>query len=133
MRLEGIVLLGRAQKRRECLIGTGAALSVFPETQWRQFEPEVEWLALPPAQGHAGWWSIMTGLTGDPVPCRLGRVLVTPADLDGRRLAPTPVLAQFAEDGGRVRRILMGLGYGILEGRRLVVEADARQAWLEDR
>jgi hypothetical protein len=32
-----------------------------------------------------------------------------------------------------VERILLGLHGGILEGRRLIVEADLLQAWLEDR
>jgi hypothetical protein len=75
----------------------------------------------------------LTGLTGDPVPCRLGRVLIAPIDAEDRRLTATSVVGQFAEDGGRIRRILMGLGHGILEGRRLIVVPDLRQAWLEDR
>jgi hypothetical protein len=133
IRFPGQLFVGRARLQRECVIDTGAALSVFSEQEWRQFEDEIEWLTTPPGGPRTGWWSTLRGMTGDPVPCRLGRVAVTPIDLDGRRLAPTAVVAQFAEDGDRIRRILMGLGHGILEGRRLVVEPDLRQAWLEDR
>jgi len=43
------------------------------------------------------------------------------------------VIAQFEEEEAADDRVIIGLHGGILEGRRLVVEPDAGQAWLEER
>jgi hypothetical protein len=116
---------------RGALIDTGAALSVFPEREWRQWEVRVEWLA---------WAGLRVGraaprlkVLGGNYLYRLGRVRVAAFDDDGRRLPPIPVVGQFAEDGGTLSHILMGLHGSILDGRRLVVDATAGQAWLRER
>jgi hypothetical protein len=142
LRLFTLIRIGgaRTPRIRECLIDTGAPLSVFPEWEWRLFAAEVEWLA--PAPGHPfPWWlTRFTGMTGGSCPCRPGRIVAEPVGYGpgAQVLSATPLVALFAEDGSRPEdedrhRILMGLHGGILEGRRLIVEADARQAWLEDR
>jgi hypothetical protein len=47
-------------------------------------------------------------------------------------LPPVPVIAIFTQDKGKLDRILVGLHASILQGRRLTVDADRREAWLEE-
>ncbi len=116
---------------RDALIDTGAALSVFPEREWRKWEERVEWLAW--AGQNVGGAVPRVRVLGGNYPYRVGRVSVAAFDVDGRRLPPVPVVGQFAEDGGSLSRILVGLHGSILDGRRLVVDATAGQAWLRER
>jgi hypothetical protein len=79
------------------------------------------------------WLTSPSGATGHVFRCRLGRVALSAADYAGGTLAPVTVLAQFIEEDTTLDRILIGLYASILQGRRLVLDADLREAWLEDR
>jgi hypothetical protein len=65
--------------------------------------------------------------------CRIGRVTLTAFDLERCCLAPVRVLGLFLHDLPQDDRPLIGLHASLLEGRRLTVEPDSRQVWLEDR
>jgi hypothetical protein len=133
LRLTSIVYLAGDPTARDGLIDTGSALSVFPDAIWSPLAGHIEWLTAPTGQTLAGHWTKVRGLTGGAIPSRLGRIVVTAVDYSGTRLAPVPVVGKFAEDNGTLQRILLGLHGDLFDGRRLIVEPDLREAWLEDR
>jgi hypothetical protein len=114
---------------RGAFIDTGAPLSVFPEREWRPWEDRIEWLRF---AGGVTARAPRLRVLGGSYPYRMGRVLVAAADTHGRQLPRVPVIAQFAEDGGNLSGILMGMRGGILDGRRLVVDVDRERAWLAE-
>jgi hypothetical protein len=72
-------------------------------------------------------------VAGGEYPFRYGRVSVTAIQADLKaKLVPVSLLAQFTEDSGRLNRILFGVHGGIMQKRRLIVEPDFREAWLEE-
>jgi hypothetical protein len=138
-RLFVLARLGSSVHLDECVLDTGAPVSVIHENRWRTFEPEIEWLSPAPGEILPDWLTAPTGFAGGSCPCRLGIIRVTALGAETRpsALATVPVLAQFLEDGpvvpaGIQRRVLFGLHGGILEGRRLTVEKSRGEAWLED-
>ncbi len=100
------------------ILDTGAPLTLFPETVWTRF---------PQAQIEFGQSArpIRFSVAGIVCAFRLGWIWLGVQD-DERpvgRLPPQKVLAQFAEDGGRLRsQALVGLSHSVLTGRRLVRE-----------
>jgi hypothetical protein len=128
LRLTAILFLGSHPQPTDGLIDTGSPVSVWPEKTWKPHARNIEWVTFPPGQQTPVWWTSVSGVTGGAYPCRLGRMVVTAADLTGQRLAPVPVLGKFASDGGKLPRIILGLHGGILESRRLILEADLGQA-----
>jgi hypothetical protein len=70
------------------------------------------------------------GLTGGEIRCRLGIVEVRLRDLESRCIGPISIVAKFAEDNNRLGNSLLGLGGGILAGRRLYLHYDQNSAWL---
>jgi hypothetical protein len=119
----------------DCILDSGAPLTVFPRIIWKRFENDIEWLTLPDARAAVSWTTNLRGRTGGRIPCRLGRGWVEAFDLENPRqsLLGMQVLAQFEQQKTSDDRVLVGLHGGILERRRLIVEPDLRQAWLEDR
>ncbi len=136
LRLSGLLMLGeRTRLFTDSLIDTGAPLTIIPQAQWKRFEHDIEWLVLPPAAVQISWLTNVSGWAGGARRCRAGRVSMTALDLGPPRLDLPPVqaIALFAEDSQADDRIVVGLHAGILESRRLIVESDLRQAWLEER
>ncbi len=136
LRLFTVIKVGRRPRRLcDTIIDTGAPLTVFPQRAWRNFAAEVEWLDLPAARAAVSWVAKLRGKTGGERRCRVGRVRVEAFDLERppSSLPAVNVVAQFEEEDSADDRILTGLFGGILEGRRLILEPDLRQAWLEER
>jgi len=128
--------IGRHTRRLvDGIIDTGAPLTVFPRLTWKHFARDIEWLELPPEKLSSYWVGNLRGRTGGTSRCRIGRVFLEAFDVEsGCRFLPvTSILAQFEEDETTDDRVIMGLHGGVLEGRRLIVETDFRQAWIEER
>jgi hypothetical protein len=119
----------------QSIIDTGAPLTVFPRKTWQQFASEIEWLSLAATPVNVSWLTNLRGRTGGRSPCRIGRVWVEAFDLERpqRFLPGMPIIAQFEEKVFPDERGITGLHGGILEGRRLIVESDLQQAWIEER
>ncbi len=133
--LFALLRVGRkARHLADGIIDTGAPLSVFPHLSWKRFAGDIEWLTLPPERLSASWVANLSGRTGGTRRCRIGRVFLEAFDVEqGCQFLPgTRILAQFEEDETIDNRIILGLHGGILEGRRLIVEPDLRQAWIEE-
>lgn len=122
----------------DAVVDTGAPLSSFPRNIWSIFEQQIEWLEL----HDAGTSPVgpFVSIAGHRYPFRLGRIVVTVADFEGRRLTPAPILALFLDEppGVRPPPVLLGLSRGILEGRRMWLgpsldEHAGQNWWLEDR
>jgi hypothetical protein len=125
LRLRTDILIGTeparsAEDRRlqiPAIIDTGAPITVFPKRVWQRFES-----AISPV-GVAGEQPLVGSAGGRRFTYFLGRVSLAVADLFGRRLRATAVMAQFREDDipeGEPRAgVLLGLWAGILEGRTL--------------
>jgi hypothetical protein len=136
LRVFAMIRVGRtAREVADCVIDTGAPLTVFPRVQWKKFANDIEWLSVGPGRSPSSWVTNLWGRTGGSSRCKVGRVDVEAFELERglRSLPPVSVLAQFEEEDSADDRILTGLFGGILEGRRLVLEPDLRQAWLEER
>jgi hypothetical protein len=123
----------RTRYFQDCIVDTGAPVSVFPRSQWTQFANDVEWLR--PTDPQPSWLTRLRGRTGGCSPCRVGRIAVAAFDMEQprQRLAPVSVIAQFEERYQPNDRIIIGLHGSILQRRRLIVDPDLREAWLEDR
>jgi len=133
LRLMTFVYCGSDRTLREAAIDTCAPLSVFPETVWTAFRNDIRWFANLPGPVLPSWLSHVRGFGGTGFACRIGSVPVVTVGVGNTRLPAVDLLAYFLLDGGQTNRILMGLHGGILEGRRLVVEPDLRQAYIEER
>ncbi len=113
------------------LVDTGSPLTVLPQRLWtaRDFPlAAVRWLTPPlgpclHVRTAAGTFRGRAGVV--PIRCLSAR--------DGSPLPRIDVVAQFLEDVDRITYAILGLGHGVFDGRRLVVEADANLAYLEDR
>lgn len=136
LRLFVLLRIGRRKRRiADGIIDTGAPLSVFPRLTWKHFAAEIEWLTIPPERLLRSWAANLRGWTGGKSQCRIGRVFLEAFDGEkGHHVLPgTRILAQFEEEETLEDRVILGLHEGILEGRRLILEPDSRQAWIEER
>jgi hypothetical protein len=134
LRLAAMLRVGPHQLKCEGLFNTGTALTVFPERLWRRFENAVDWLHASPGHRLPAWWTSATGLTGGTFPCRIGRIQLTVWDREKNEICNIPVTGKFLADGGKLReRVLLGLSHSILQGRKIHIDPDRREAWLEDR
>lgn len=115
---------------KDAILNTGVPLTIFPESVWRTFEDEIEWFEVPDPDA----WFRKLGWGGEKVECRVGRVNVEVFDIGPppRSLPPVPTIALFSV-GGPDDRILIGLQEGPLSGRRLVIDVDSEDAYLEER
>jgi hypothetical protein len=119
---------------RDAVVDTAAPLTVIPREHWERFMADIEWL-LPHPASQGTWLTRIFGRTGGAVVSRLGRVRVTVFDMERppNSAAPVRVLAQFEEDYSSDDRIIVGLHTSILQGRRMLVDPERREGWLEDR
>ncbi len=133
LRLTSLLRIGNNSTIYDGLVDSGAPLTVVPERIWRTFEKEIEWFSFPANTTPSNLWTEVAGVTGGTVKCRLGRISMVALDLQGKELAPVPVIAKFAEDGTLFPRILVGLHVSILQDRRFILDVDGLEGWLEDR
>ena len=134
LRLKGLLRIGRRCLLHDGLFDTGAALTTMPFSVWSHFQDEIEWLDVPASPVPSVWWTTVSGSTGGKLNCRLGKIAVEMFDLSGNVLAPLPVVCKFIDNSGSLPLvILLGLSHGVLQGRRLHLDVDAREAWIEDR
>jgi hypothetical protein len=124
----------QARQIADGIIDTGAPLTVFPRLSWKRFARDIDWLKLPPERLPASWVTNLRGRTGGTSSCRIGRVFVEAFDVEGgpHFLPGNRIRAQFEEEETIEDRIILGIHGGILQGRRLIVEPDSRQAWIEE-
>ena len=137
-RVKALLEIGRtAAIRQDCLVDTGAILSVFPQIVWTNFEREIDWL-YDPASGRAlpNWLGKVTGLGAQPIDCRIGKIRIQIVELP--LAVPTPlrspafeILAKFPYDNGLYSQILLGLGGRGGLAWKIVVDSANAQAWLE--
>lgn len=137
-RIRALLDIGDSQEhskrvRQDCIVDTGAFLSIFPQKQWERFEGDVTWLYTPGDEGEYPDWLIkVTGLGAESVDCRIGKIKLRIFDRSfAIRTPPVEVLAKFPEDGGRYKQILLGLGGGALSEWQLVVDEGNADAWLD--
>jgi hypothetical protein len=135
LRVFGLLRIGsRARYIHDCVIDTGAPLTLFPWLHWQHFASDVEWLS-PVTTQPSSWLTNVSGRTGGSCPCRVGRVEVTALDVQRPvvEMGPVSVIAQFEQVPRSDDRILIGLHASILQRRRLDIDPDEPSAWLEDR
>ena len=113
-------LRGRNRRVVRAIFDTGSPLTLFPVQVWSTFTNLIEFIDCPP-----GVSPRLLSVGGIKCKFRLGWIWLGVQD-DERpvgRLPAQRVLAQFADDGGRLRRnVLVGLSHSVLTGRRLIRE-----------
>lgn len=56
-RIKALLEIGATGRwRQDCLVDTGATLSVFPEKQWKSFQNDINWLYVPGSGGALPGW-----------------------------------------------------------------------------
>ncbi len=113
--------LGEGRPVLPAILDTGSPLTVFGDTIWPTFPPgTIEFVEAAP-----GAMPLQFAVAGARCPFRLAHISLGVQD-DERpigRLGAQRVLAQFAEDNGRLRtNVLVGVSHSVLAGRRLVRE-----------
>ena len=133
------LVVGRDPARHEAVIDTGAPTTIFPLAIWRRFAAEIEWLSF--ADRTPSKPATVGGVTYH---YRFGRVSVRVGGRGGGELLPPlSVVAQFEQPNPaiplsqRLTRTIVGLQFGPLEGRSLVVSprhalAERCEAWVTD-
>jgi hypothetical protein len=138
VRLVGLVRAGRLGTQitfPDCVVDTGAYLSIVPQDIWQEFLPGV----VTPLPFHPGVPVQHRQLTvaGGTFPFDLGEMTLPLYDRYGGHLAVT-VVAKFTRDGGALKiPLTLGLRGGVIDGRVLRAYPDPAaafgQAWvLED-
>ncbi len=120
------------------ILDTGAPLTCFPATLWRQFAAEIRWLDQPPREDGEPWR--MTILGGSWT-YRLGRVRLGATDINGRWLDAATTVAMFLDEppagaSRPPRHAILGLRTPLLDRRRVrhagTTPDDLPVWWLED-
>lgn len=138
VRLVGLVRTGPDGERAafpDCVVDTGAYLSIVPQDVWQEFLPGV----VTPLPFHPSMPAHLRSLTiaGGTFPYDLGELTIPLRDPSGSHL-DVRVVAKFTRDGGRLNiPLTLGLSGGVLDGRVLRAYPDPAtafgQAWvLED-
>ncbi len=83
---------GTVGRLMPAILDTGAPITVFPKRCWRLFASEVRRMQL------ADDRPLTNAIAGRRFEYFLGRIWVGAVDLWGRRMPPSPVIAQFRED-----------------------------------
>lgn len=133
-RISALLEIGISGKcRQDCLVDTGAVLSVFPEKEWHRFASEINWLHPPGSPSNLPEWLVkVTGLGGVAIDCGIGKITIQIIELPSQRLsAPVEILAKFPLDKGAHTRILLGLGGKAFVQWKLVIDSSMPAAWLE--
>jgi hypothetical protein len=137
-RIKALLEIGATGRwRQDCLVDTGATLSVFPEKQWKNFQKDINWLYVPGSGGALlGWITKVTGLGAQAIDCGIGTIRLHIIELPIASPSPTrspevEIIAKFAHDGGVYPQILLGLGGRAFVQWKLVVDSANGAAWLE--
>jgi hypothetical protein len=137
-RIKALLEIGTtARLPRDCLLDTGAVLSVFPENQWKGFQNDITWLYVPGSRHSLpDWITKVTGLAAKPIDCGIGKIKLHIVELPiasptPRRSPEIEIIAKFAHDAGAYPQILLGLGGRAFSQWRLVVESASGAVWLE--
>jgi hypothetical protein len=137
-RVKALLEIGASAKiRDDCLVDTGAVLSVFPEKKWKASEKDIDWLYIPGSGAILpDWIAKVTGLGAQPVDCGIGRtriqIIELPFTAPPPQRSPTvEVIAKFPYDSGAFSQILLGLGGKASLGWKLVIDAANSRAWLD--
>jgi hypothetical protein len=116
----------------DCILDTGAYLTIIPERVWQYFRPRV----VTPLPFDTAMLQRLRDITlpGGTFPYQLAEVTIQLQDLSGNALNVT-LVAQLTRDGGRLTiPMVLGLRGGALDGRILRAEPDAAapfgQAWM---
>jgi hypothetical protein len=137
-RIKALLEIGNAAKiRDDCLVDTGAVLSVFPEKKWKTFEKDIHWLYVPGAGAVIpDWIATVTGLGAQPVKCRIGkttiRIIELPLTPPQPKYSPVvEIIAKFPYDNGAYSQILLGLGGNAHLGWKMTIDSANSRAWLD--
>ena len=134
LRVYSLLRIGsQAKFAQDCIVDTGAPLTIFPLAQWKHFAGDIEWLS-PADPSLDSWLTLITGKTGGERSCRIGRVVAEAFDMGPPPtfLPASTILALFEETPSGDDQIIAGLHGGILAGRRLIVEPDLGMGYLEE-
>jgi hypothetical protein len=110
---------------RAAIIDTGAYTALFPMNVWTRFDREITWLNLACYESDGTIKSVETAtgtVGGGHYEYRLGRVWLGAVDLWRRRLPAVPLIARFRQDDPEDSTVLIGMGGGFFENRRLTRE-----------
>lgn len=133
------LLAGRDLAQHTAVVDTGAPTTVFPFAVWQRFQADIRWLTF--ADGTTRKPATLGGVRYQ---YRLGRVGVRLVGREAEPVLPAvDVVAQFEQfdpmkaPSERLTRTLVGLQFGPLEGRFLVVGprqslAERAEAWVTD-
>lgn len=135
LRVYSVIRIGlRSRQVADCVIDTGAPLSVFPRQTWETIADEIEWLNLPSGRAKESWVVNLRGRTGGQSKCRIGRIFAELFDLERPQqfLPGDNIIAQFEEQRFPDDRIIIGLHGGILDHRRLILQPDLQGGWIEE-
>lgn len=136
-RLKAMLAIGNSgQIKQDCIVDTGAPLTIFPQRQWERFENDVTWLYIPGSHtGLPDWLTKVTGLGAQPLDCRIGKVKIQviewPCSTPPVTSPQIEITAKFPEDNGAYSNILFGIGGAAFENWKLVVDYANSQSWLE--
>lgn len=133
------VIAGRDPKDHHAIVDTGAPSMIFPLLVWLRFPDQITWLTFPDGA------SMKAGVVGGKAfSFKLGRIAVQLAGRQNEpRLPAVEVVAQFEQlDAGRSREgrltdVVVGMQFGPLEGRFLIVaprvaHPERGEAWVTD-
>jgi hypothetical protein len=110
----------------DCIVDTGALLTIIPERIWRHFLPGVV-TRLPFHPSMPQQHRRLT-IAGGTFPYELGELAIPLMDQEGGALDVT-VVAKFTQDGGRLNvPLTLGLRGGFLDGGTLSAGPDATAA-----
>jgi len=136
-RIKALLAIGPAgQVKQDCIVDTGAPLSLFPQREWERFENEITWLYKPGDRGDLpDWLAKVTGLGAQSVACRIGKIRIQILEmrltLPPTSSPPVEIIAKFPEDNGAYKQILLGLGGGAFEKWRFILDYPNSRAWFE--
>jgi len=78
------------------------------------------------------WLTGVAGIGGNPLPCRLGRVVMQIVDKKGRKLAPRYIVAKFVTARGQMPEILLGLHGAIFNVNERTLSQQKGRIWLKE-
>ena len=128
VRIFSLVLLGAEANRavQDCIIDSASELNVFPKKVWERIEDQIEWLT-----DHSQASSLR--VAGGIFPFRYGRINAVAIQPDLKQKLPAvSILGQFLEDNRQLDYALLGLSNGILHRRKLTIDVDGNDVWLEE-
>ena len=113
--------LGQLPRCHECLIDTGAPISVIPQKVWTEWPAGfIEWFE-PENENAKRALSVQQGVNGKPVSALLGRIKISlwtdARDRPQERIATEPfeIIAKFVQEESTFNRAVLGFGGNAME------------------